>query len=74
MGRRVVGGAGGKGPHFVNAEIEAVARTMAAITGRNIGAVKQLQRRGVERLRRHLNGVMMTEAITSVPALPIAEL
>ncbi len=47
---------------------------VATITGRNIGAVKQLQRRGVERLRRHLNGVMLTEAITSVPALPIAEL
>jgi RNA polymerase sigma-70 factor (ECF subfamily) len=47
---------------------------VATITGRTIGAVKQLQRRGVERLRRHLNGVMLTEAITSVPALPIAEL
>ncbi len=47
---------------------------VATITGRNIGAVKQLQRRGVERLRRHLNGAIVTEAITSVPALPIAEL
>jgi len=47
---------------------------VASITGRNAGAVKQLQRRGIQRLRRHLNGVIATDPITSVPALPIAEL
>ena len=47
---------------------------VAAITGRNTGAVKQLQRRGIQRLRRHLNGAIPTNPITSVPALPIAEL
>lgn len=47
---------------------------VAAITGRNTGAVKQLQRRGTHRLRRHLNGAIPTDAITSVPTLPIAEL
>jgi len=47
---------------------------VAAITGRNTGAVKQLQRRGVQQLRRHLNGAIPTNPITSVPALPIAEL
>jgi RNA polymerase sigma-70 factor (ECF subfamily) len=47
---------------------------VAAITGRNTGAVKQLQRRGIQQLRRHLNGAIPTNPITSVPALPIAEL
>lgn len=47
---------------------------VAAITGRNAGAVKQLQRRGIHRLRHHLNGAIATDPITSVPALPIAEL
>lgn len=47
---------------------------VAAITGRNTGAVKQLQRRGIHRLRRHLDGAIEADPITSVPALPIAEL
>lgn len=46
---------------------------VADITGRNVGAVKQLQRRGVERLRRHLNGAMLAEAITSASPLTIAD-
>ncbi len=47
---------------------------VAAITGRSAGAVKQLQRRGIQGLQRHLNGAIPTDPITSVPALPIAEL
>lgn len=47
---------------------------VAVITGRSVGAVKQLQRRGIRQLRRHLNGAIADGPITSVPALPIAEL
>lgn len=47
---------------------------VAAITGRNTGAVKQLQRRAIHRLRHHLNGAIPSDSITSVPTHPIAEL
>lgn len=47
---------------------------VAAITGRTTSAVKQLQRRGVHRLRSHLNGAIVAAPVTSVPVLPIADL
>ena len=47
---------------------------VAVITGRPAGAVKQLQRRGIHRLRRHLNGAIAGDPIPSAPVLPIAEL
>jgi RNA polymerase sigma-70 factor (ECF subfamily) len=46
---------------------------VARITGRRVGAVKQLQRRGVDNLRRHLNGPTFGTPITKVPVRSIAE-
>jgi RNA polymerase sigma-70 factor (ECF subfamily) len=46
---------------------------VARITERSIDAVKQLQRRGVDRLRRHLNGPTYDQAIPSPVLLPIAK-
>jgi RNA polymerase sigma factor (sigma-70 family) len=40
---------------------------VAAITGRKIGAVKQLQRRGIAGLRRHLNGPVSPLPVTLEP-------
>lgn len=47
---------------------------VAIITGRTTSAVKQLQRRGVQHLRRHLIGVIAAAPITSGAALPMTEL
>lgn len=46
---------------------------VAQITGRRTGAVKQLQRRGIERLRRHLNGATSGQPVSPQPFLTIAE-
>ncbi len=47
---------------------------VAIITGRTTSAVKQLQRRGVQHLRRHLIGVIAAAPITSGAAFPMTEL
>jgi RNA polymerase sigma-70 factor (ECF subfamily) len=46
---------------------------VAAITGRRLSAVKQLQRRGIDRLRRHLDGATSSHPITPTGRLPIAQ-
>lgn len=46
---------------------------VAGITGRRVAAVSQLQRRGLDRLRRHLNGAIDGPAVISPLPRPIAE-
>ncbi len=46
---------------------------VAAITGRKIGAVKQLQRRGIDALRRHLNGATSPGPVSRATLISIAE-
>lgn len=46
---------------------------VAAITGRRVGGVKQLQRRGIDALRRHLNGPSSAAPISPYPVISITE-
>jgi len=47
---------------------------VSEVTGRPVGAVKQLQRRGLLALRRHLDGATSSEPVSHHPALSITEL
>ncbi|MFL6182631.1 MAG: RNA polymerase sigma factor [Actinomycetes bacterium] len=46
---------------------------VAKVTGQSVGAVKALQRRGIQRLQRHLNGATLREPASPASLLTIAE-